>query len=60
MASIADRGQQLEVITHGPPVEVSQTSRTRRCDPVATVEFRPKIETAPKTFGAVLLSASLP
>jgi hypothetical protein len=60
MASVADRGQQLEVITHGIPVEVTKPLPLGNVSTVATVEFRPKIETAPKAFGAVLLSAGLP
>jgi hypothetical protein len=59
-AAVADRGQQLEVITHGNPVKVTKPLALGECDPGATIEFRPKIETAPKAFGAVLLSAGLP
>jgi hypothetical protein len=44
----ADRGQQLEVITHGTPVEVTKPLALGNVTAVATVEFRPKIEKQPR------------
>jgi hypothetical protein len=60
IASVADRGQQLEVIAHGAPVEVTEPLAL---DNVTAVDRRipsKDRKTAPRTFGAVLLSASLP
>ena len=48
IASVADRGQQLEVNTHRAPVEVTKPLALGNVTAVATVEFRPKIEKQPR------------
>jgi len=59
IASVADRGQQLEVITHGTPVEVTEPLALGN---VAAVDRRipsKDRKTAPRTFGAVFVVSQL-